>query len=342
MAQGLDEFELISRYFAPLARDTPGALGLTDDAAIVRPDDGYELVISADALVSGVHFSGPGFATPTDPADIARRALRSNLSDLAAMGATPLGYTLTLQMPDDTDEAWLAAFADGLMRDQQEFGIGLLGGDTTRTPGPLTLSINVFGQVSENKAIIRSGAQLSDDVYVSGTIGDSVLGLALENGDFPGVNDADRRELLARYRCPQPRLGVGQRLVSRAHAAADVSDGLVADLGHICQASQIAADIKLAAVPVSSAALRVVTDNQPLKLSLLTGGEDFELVFTAPESARAFVQEVARDTGVPITRIGRMVAHRDAGPKVAVLDDAGNRLEVGDGGYRHFRESQPR
>ncbi len=186
MAQGLDEFELISRYFAPLARDTPGALGLTDDAAVVRPDDGYELVISADALVSGVHFSGPGFATPTDPADIAQRALRSNLSDLAAMGATPLGYTLTLQMPDDTDEAWLAAFADGLMRDLQEFGIGLLGGDTTRTPGPLTLSINVFGQVSENKAIIRSGAQLSDDVYVSGTIGDSVLGLALENGDFPG------------------------------------------------------------------------------------------------------------------------------------------------------------
>lgn len=342
MAQGLDEFELIARYFVPLARDTPAALGLTDDAAVLRPAEGHDLVISADALVSGVHFSGPDFATPTDPGDIARRALRSNLSDIAAKGATPLGYTLTLQLPDETDEAWLAAFTDGLMRDQQEFGVGLLGGDTTRTPGPLTLSINIFGQVPENKTILRSGAQLSDDVYVTGTIGDSVLGLALENGDLPHVKDADRRELLARYRCPQPRLEVGKRLVSHAHAAADVSDGLVADLGHICKASRIAADINLSQIPVSSAARRAVTDNQPLQLSLLTGGEDFELVFTAPETARGFVQEVARETGVPITRIGRMVARRDAGPKVAVLDDAGNRLEVGDGGYRHFRESQPR
>lgn len=342
MAQGLDEFDLIARYFEPLARDTPGAFGLQDDAAVLRPDAGCELVVSADALVSGVHFSGARFSEPTAPADIARRALRTNLSDIAAMGAAPLGYTLTLQLPDGTDPSWLAAFADGLASDQETFGIGLLGGDTTYTPGPLTLTINIFGQVSENKSIRRSGAQVSDDIYVSGTIGDSALGLAIESGDLEGLDDADREELVARYRYPRPRLELGMGLVGHAHAAADVSDGLVADLGHICRASGLAAEIVLADVPVSAAARHAVTDNQPLHLSLLTGGEDFELVFTAPESARASVLDVARNSGVPITRIGRMTAYRDEGPWVAVLDDAGNRLEVGDGGYRHFPNKEPR
>lgn len=345
MAQGLDEFDLIARYFEPLARDMPGAFGLTDDAAVLLPDEGCEMVISADALVSGVHFSGARFAKPTEPADIARRALRSNLSDLAAMGAVPLGYTLTLQIPDEVDAAWLGAFADGLARDQKQFGIGLLGGDTAKTPGPLTLTINVIGQVSENKAIRRSRARLSDDVYVSGTIGDSYLGLAIECGDLTGLavlSDADRRELVARYRYPEPRLTLGVALVAHAHAAADVSDGLVADLGHICRASGLMAEIAVSDIPISSAARRAVTDDQPLRLKLLTGGEDYELVFTAPESARASILELAQETGVPITRIGRITAHRDEGPRVTVLDDAGKGLEVGDGGYRHFRGTEPR
>lgn len=342
MAQGIDEFDLIARYFEPLARDTPGALGLRDDAALIKPETGCELVVSADALVSGVHFSGERFSNPTRPEDIARRALRTNLSDMAAMGATPLGYTLTLQLPGDTDETWLTAFAAGLARDQAEFGVGLLGGDTTRTPGPLSLSINIFGQVLENKCIKRSGAHDSDDIYVSGTIGDSALGLALECDDLEVTDSDDRAELIARYRLPEPRVGLGVGLVGQAHAAADVSDGLVADLGHICSASGLMAEIVFSDIPLSSAARRLVTDNQPLHLSLLSGGEDFELVFAAPVSARESLREIARDCGVSITRIGRLASRGEGGPLVSVLDDTGQRLEVGDGGYRHFGKTVPR
>ena len=342
MAQKIDEFDLIARYFEPLARNMPGGLGLRDDAAILRPDAGCELVVSADALVSGVHFSGDRFAAPTEPGDIARRALRSNLSDIAAMGATPIGYTLTLQLPNDTDAAWLASFADGLKSDQDEFGMGLLGGDTTSTSGPLTFSINIFGQIHENKSIKRYTACESDDVYVSGSIGDSALGLALENGDLEVAEINDRAELVARYRLPQPRIALGVGLVGCASAAADVSDGLVADLGHICAASELAAEIAFSAVPLSSAARRAVTDNQPLHLGLLTGGEDFELVFTAPISARGSLSEVAREAGVSITRIGRMTAREGGDTLVSVLDDTGRRLGVGEGGYRHFRETDMR
>ncbi|CAN0567863.1 unnamed protein product, partial [Laminaria digitata] len=229
MARAIDEFDLIARYFAPLARDMPGAMGLLDDAAVLRPAEGCELVVSADAIVAGVHF----LETST-PFEIAQRALRVNLSDIAAKGAIPLGYTLTVQLPETINEAWLADFAAGLSSDQQEFGFGLLGGDTTRTPGPLTLSINIFGQSVVNKVIKRSGALSGDDVYVTGTIGDAFLGLALEKGDVSARIDEDRAALIDRFRLPQPRVALGAKLVGYAGASADVSDGLIADLGHIC------------------------------------------------------------------------------------------------------------
>ena len=332
MAQPVDEFDLISRFFMPLARDMPGACGLRDDAAVLRPDPGFDLVVSADAIVSGVHF----FDT-AQPKDIARRGLRVNLSDIAAKGAVPLAYTLTLQLPLTTDEIWLSAFAEGLASDQLEFGLGLLGGDTTRTNGPLSLSINIFGQVPENKMISRSSSCVDDDVYVTGTIGDACLGLALEKGDLDVPTGPERLELAERYLCPQPRVFLGPELLGYASAAADVSDGLIADLGHICDASGLGAEVMFLSVPLSGAARRTVTDNQPLHLSLLAGGDDYEIVFTAPETARDAIEAISQDAGVPITRIGRMIEREIADSGVVVRDDSGNQLEVGNGGYKHFR-----
>jgi thiamine-monophosphate kinase len=336
MATAIDEFDLIARHFAPLARDMPGALGLRDDAAVLRPDAGFELVISADAVVAGVHFP-----ETAGPHEIARRALRVNLSDIAAKGAVPLGYTLTLQLPADVDDAWLSGFADGLEADQREYALGLLGGDTTKTPGPLTLSINIFGQSIENNVIIRSGARAGDDIYVTGTIGDACLGLACLQATQTVQNAKDAGFLIDRFRLPQPRTDVGPQLVGFASAAADVSDGLVADLGHICRASGLSAEIVLEDVPLSEAARRLVTDNQPLHLSLLGGGDDYEIVFTAPPTARDHRSTVARATGVPITRIGRMVVRNTAVSPVVVLDAQGDTLEAGDGGYRHFKDAEP-
>lgn len=337
MARAIDEFDLIARHFAPLARDMPGALGLLDDAAVVRTAEGHELVVSADAIVAGVHF-----LNTATPVEIAQRALRTNLSDIAAKGAVPLGYTLTLQLPADIDETWLSAFASGLASDQQEFDVGLLGGDTTRTPGPLTVSINIFGQTAVNKTIKRSGASAADDVYVSGTIGDAFLGLALEEGKISGDAVEDHGFLIGRYRLPQPRVALGCRLVGHAVAAADVSDGLVADLGHICRASELNAVMQMVDVPLSDAARRMVTDNQPLHLRLLGGGDDYEIVFTAPQTARDHLKQVAGETGVPITRIGRMVVREPGAPTVSVIDGVGDQLEAGDGGYRHFNGAKPR
>lgn len=336
MAQAIDEFDLIARHFAPLAQDMPGAMGLLDDAAILRPEEGCELVISADAIVAGVHF--PEAALPDE---IARRALRVNLSDIAAKGAVPIGYTLTLQLPPDIDDDWLAGFAAGLAADQDIFGLGLLGGDTTKTTGPLTLSINIFGQTPVNTTIKRSGASLTDGVFVTGTIGDAYLGLALETAEFEVAEAGDRDILIDRFRRPRPRVGLGPRLLGLATAAADVSDGLVADLGHICRASNLNAEINLDDVPLSDAARRAVTDRQSLHLNLLGGGDDYEIVFAAPLSARDRLKQIAQETGVPITRIGRMVVRDTVAPPVVVLDASGEQLEVHDGGYRHFRKEKP-
>ncbi|MDA0786432.1 MAG: thiamine-phosphate kinase [Proteobacteria bacterium] len=331
MARGIDEFDLIRRYFAPLTNGEPGALGLRDDAAWIRPDSGMELVVSADAIVSGVHFP-----TSTKPADVARRALRVNLSDIAAKGARPCCYTLALQLPDTVDEDWAAAFVSGLAGDQETYGVFLLGGDTTRTPGPLSLSINIFGQAIENKMIKRSSAGVDDDVYVSGTIGDAALGLASIMGDL-AVDDAEDRAFLeGRFLQPEPRVSLGPALVGTAAASADVSDGLVADLGHICAASGVSAEIQQHRVPFSGAARRVVTDSQPLWTKLLTGGDDYEIVFTAPASARDRVISIASATGVSIMRIGRTIPVTDGIPAVSVRDETDNIVEAGFGGYRHF------
>jgi thiamine-monophosphate kinase len=327
MPRRLDEFEIIARHFKPLAAKCEGALGLSDDAAVLRVGPGRELIVTADALVEGVHF------LPNDPPDlIARKMLRVNLSDLAAKGAVPTVYLMTLALGPTVDDAWIAAFARGLAQDQDEFGIVLAGGDTTATPGPTTLSVTAMGEVAQGQALRRNGARTGDGVWVSGSIGDGALGLAVARGESLGV-DADAAASLAdRYRLPRPRVTFGPRLVGVAHAAMDVSDGLVGDLRHICEASGLGAEIEAARVPLSAAA-RAVLARAPERLrEILTGGDDYEILFTAPASRDGALAALSKETGVALTHIGTMAA----GGGVTVRDAAGGAMEMGQGGYRHF------
>lgn len=321
------EFELIARYFRPLAVGAPGALALGDDVALITEKPGAEIVVTADALVAGVHFLAD------DPPDlIARKMLRVNLSDLAGKGAEPVGYVMTVALPGDTTEEWLARFAAGLAADQAEFGIGLLGGDTTQTPGPMALSVTAFGRVPLGTAPLRRGAKLGDSIWVSGSLGDGALGLGCLRGAFPGLDRNAADILVDRYRLPQPRLGLGiaLRKTGLIHAAIDVSDGLVADLGHICEQSGCGADIELDRVPVSAAA-RAALRIEPGRIDdVLAGGDDYEILFTAAADAAERIEAVA--TAVPLTRIGLIAEGRG----VRVRDAAGKIRPVVRGGYTHF------
>jgi thiamine-monophosphate kinase len=325
MAAPIGEFERIARFFAPLA--APGALGLTDDVAVIDGPDGEEYVLKTDAIVEGIHF------LPDDPPDlVAKKLLRVNLSDLAGKGATPVGYLLMTALPRSRDEAWLAAFAAGLAADQSAYGIGLLGGDSTATEGPATLSATVIGRVARGRAVLRSTAKPDDLVYVSGTLGDAALGLLALRGELAGLDGAHRAFLADRYRLPHPRLTLGQRLRGVAHAMMDISDGLVGDLGHICETSGVGAIIEAAALPLSPAA-RAVVAAEPERLSAaLGGGDDYELLLTVPATRVAALPMLAAETGVPLTRIGRI----EVGSGVSVLNGNGKVIPVKVAGYRHF------
>lgn len=314
------EFELIRRYFAPLA--APSAFGLRDDAATLAAPAGSDLVLTVDAMVQGVHF------LPDDPPDlVARKLLRINLSDLAAKGARPLGYLLTAAWTAELPEDWIAAFARGLGEDQKLFDCPLLGGDTVSTPGPLCFSLTAIGCVSAGGMLRRSEAKPGDLVFVSGAIGDAALGLRAIRGELPRLDEADRAYLADRYRLPQPRLALGPRLIGLAHAAMDVSDGLVADLGHIAETSGVAAVIEAARVPLSPAGSRA----DRLELAL-TGGDDYEILFTAPPSAEAAVAGLGRELGLPLARIGRI----DAGAGVTAVNADGAPIRLSSAGWRHF------
>ena len=303
------EFDRIARHFRPLAG--PGSLDLTDDAAVFAPPAGRELVMTADAMVEGVHFL-PG----TAPGLVARKLLRVNLSDLAAMGATPFGYLLTLSAPRALTDAWFAGFAAGLRLDQAAYAIALLGGDTTETPGPLCLSLTAIGHVAPGTALRRSGARPGDWLWVTGTIGDGVLGLAAARGELA---DPDGY-LKGRYDLPSPRLGLP--LQGWARAAMDVSDGLFQDLGHICRASGVSATVQAAAIPLSPAAAAA----GPAWLERAwIGGDDYELLLAAPPGA-------APPAGVAATHIGTF----GAGQGVSVVGPAGEPLDLAQRGWSHF------
>lgn len=321
-----DEFTIIHRLFAPLAAGFPGAFGLADDAALIRPPKGHGLVVTSDGMVEGVHF-----LSGESPRRLARRLLRVNLSDLAAMGARPYVYMLNLALPRGVSYAWLRSFAGGLAEEQREFGLSLIGGDTDATPGPLSLAATVFGLARGDHILRRKGARVGDDIYVSGTIGDAGLGLACLQRRLE-CSAADRRYLVGRFLLPTPRLALGQGLIGRASAAIDVSDGLLADLGHLCRASGVGAEISLAQVPFSAAARRAVRNDQPSLLNLLGAGEDYELVFTAGRDARSALARLAIRSGTPMTRIGGIRRGRG----VVLLDPLGREISIRHAGYRHF------
>ncbi|WP_417518849.1 thiamine-phosphate kinase [Minwuia sp.] len=315
---GFGEFEFIADLLAPLAGDT--AFNLTDDAALLpRLGHGEAWTVTKDAMVEGVHF------LPDDPADlIARKLLRVNLSDLAAMGARPAGYMLSLSLDRTKGRDWLASFCAGLAEDQRTFVISLFGGDTTSTPGPASFSLTAFGAVRRGAELRRNGAQPGDRVFVSGTLGDAALGLRVLQQQAV-VSDQDADYLGGRYRLPQPRVALGQALVGRASACLDVSDGLLADLGHIAKHSAVGIEIDLAAVPVSDATRRLIGADPDLAHIALNGGDDYELAFTLP--AGAGLPEAA----VQVTQIGRVID----GAGVKVMRD-GQPVTVNRPGWRHF------
>jgi thiamine-monophosphate kinase len=323
MPAELGEFGRIRQLLAPLAT-APGALGLTDDAALIELPPGERLVVTADALVEGVHF------LVGDPPDlIARKLLRCNLSDLAAMAAIPVAYVMTMALPSRCDDGWVARFAQGLAADQAEFGIHLLGGDSVSTPGPITLSVTAFGRVSPGAEVRRSGARPGDIVYVSGTIGDGALGLLAASGRLVGLDPAERDYLADRYRLPRPRTILGPALAGIASAMMDISDGLVGDLDHLAAASGVAAAIDAASVPLSPAAASVLAEDVGRIETVLTGGDDYELLFTAAPDAD--LAGPAAHAGVAVTAIGRVME----GSGVAILDRDGRPLALSQRGFRH-------
>jgi thiamine-monophosphate kinase len=321
------EFQLIAEIFAPLAAAAPGAFGLTDDAAAIEPMPGRRLVVTADAIVEGIHF------LPDDPpGDVARKLLRVSLSDLASMGARPIGYVMATVLPTDLERAWLEGFAAGLADDQARFGIALYGGDTVATPGPMTLSLTAFGDAEPGRELRRSGARPGDRLWVSGTIGDGALGLKALRGGLRGVTLDGHAYLAGRYRVPTPRIALGQGLVGLASGAIDISDGLAADLGHVCAASGVRGIVEAARVPLSDAARQALAAEPALRADVLGGGDDYELLFTAPAAAADAIAALGRSLDLAVTEIGRI----EAGTGVAIVDETGREIAPGKPGFRHF------
>jgi thiamine-monophosphate kinase len=318
----LSEFELIAKYFTRPARTA--ALGVGDDCALVRPPAGLVLALTTDTLAEGTHFL-PG----ADPRRLGHKSLAVNLSDLAAMGADPRWFLLALALPD-VDEPWLEAFAAGMFALAEAHAIELIGGDTTR--GPRTVTITALGTLPAGYALRRDAAQAGDDVWLSGSTGDAALGLAHLEGAIALAPDA-AAACVARLEQPAPRVALGQRLRGVAAAAIDVSDGLLADLGHVLERSRVAAEIDYASLPRSDF-LRTCADAALADQCLLAGGDDYELVFTAGADRRAAVEAAGRAADVAVTRIGRIVA---GPPAVRLLDHAGERVRVGRLGFDHFR-----
>jgi thiamine-monophosphate kinase len=319
--QDMSEFDLIARYFT---RATPNAeLGVGDDAALLQVSAGKVLAVSSDMLVCGTHF-----LPDADPYLLGHKTLAVNLSDLAAMGAEPRWATLALALPQ-ADEAWLERFSAGFFALAERHRVELVGGDTTR--GPLNLCVTIFGEVPAQQALRRSGAQAGDEVWVSGSLGDAALALAHLQGRII-LSDDELAACAPALHQPQPRIALGQALRGIASSAIDISDGLLADLGHILDASQAGAQIEFAALPVSDT-LRGHLDQPLVRQCALAGGDDYELCFTVPAAYHAEVSRIAARLDLPLTRIGKIVAGRGC----IVQDTAGNPLNIEAGGYDHFR-----
>ncbi len=327
----LGEIALIADYLAPLAAH-PGAFGLKDDAALLTGLPPAGLVITADGLVAGVHFF-----EDDDPGDAAYKALAVNVSDLAAKAARPLAYTMTLALGVAPTDEWARRFTSGLARAQNKFGIALIGGDTVTARGSWWISITAFGEASARGIVPRGGARAGDVLYVSGTLGDAALGLQLRlnEGAFgQHLLPAQREFLLARYLYPEPRLALAPALAGEASAAMDISDGLALDLSRMCQASQVSAEVSVAAIPLSEAARVLAANNAGVMQTILTGGDDYEILAAVPPEHAGTFEAASLAAGVPIARIGSVIAGAGA-PMYRAAD--GSELELPAKGFEHFK-----
>ena len=320
------EDRLIARYFAPLATH-PGALALSDDAAFLKPPPGCEIVLKTDAIIGGVHFFAEDAAR-----DVAKKALRVNLSDLAAKGAKPLGFLVSLALPKEIGGDWLAGFAQGLREDAEAYGCPLFGGDTDRTPGPITISIAMVGSVPDGTMVRRAGARPGDRVFVTGTIGDAALGVVLRKGARWPLSDAQRDHLLSRYLLPQPRNALAEAVRTHASSAMDVSDGLAGDFAKLCRTSKVAAEIAAARVPLSDAAKAAIFADPAMLEVALTGGDDFEIVCTVPPAKADGFRAAAKAAKIAVTDIGEI----RAGEGVRFVDSAGHALAFKRTSFSHF------
>jgi thiamine-monophosphate kinase len=326
------EDDLIATFFAPLAGEA--GLRLRDDAALMQPPPGRELVLTKDLLVAGVHFF-----SDDSPAAIARKALRVNLSDLAAKAAEPLGFLLGLALPADWTAEWLAAFAAGLGQDAANYRCPLLGGDTVRTPGPLTISVTAVGAVEAHKMVPRDGIKAGDRIYVTGTIGDGALGLKLRRGatadqDWIGaLSDADAGFLRDRYLLPQPRLALRGALKGFAHAAMDVSDGLAGDLGKMLRLAGMTATIELGRIPLSGAARRALQMAPRLIEAICSGGDDYEILCAAPPAKAASFEAAAAAARIGVSLLGAASPGEGA---LTFVDAGGEAIHLARSSFQHF------
>lgn len=325
------EDDLIARYFRPLATSA-GAFQLRDDCATLKAEAGEELVLKTDAIAEGFHFF-----SDDNWHHVAQKALRVNLSDLAAKGATPAGYLLSLALPEHWSEAQLADFTGGLAEDQRTFDVSLLGGDTIRSPKGLVITITVIGRVPEGRMARRGGAQAGDRLYVSGTIGDAALGLLLRltpgTAERLALSAGTVEHLADRYLLPRPRVGLIPAVSACAHGAMDISDGLVLDATRMAKASDVGIDIELAAVPLSNAAGEIITADPAQFPRALTGGDDYELLLSIPPDAIGRFEAMARDAGIAVTPIGRVVVGDGT---LRLLDADGHAVSFAGGGFQHF------
>jgi thiamine-monophosphate kinase len=321
----------IIRVLAPLAQGFAGAFGLQDDCALITPTRGTELVLKIDPVAEGVHF------LPDDaPEDIAWKALAVNVSDLAAKAARPLGYLMALSFPEAPSAAWLSRFAAGLAEAQACFGCHLIGGDTDRRPGPLTITISIVGEVERGRMVRRGAARAGDAVLVSGTLGDAALGLALRKeptlAAIWALTPAEAAHLRGRYARPEPRLALAGALRDHASAAMDISDGLAKDLARLCAASGCAARVRLADVPLSPAAAKALAADPSLAQRILAGGDDYEILATLPAARAPAFPAAAATSGIAVAQIGLM----EAGAGIVIEDLSGQPLALDRTGWDHF------
>ena len=325
----LDEFGLIAKYFAPLSGDE--SFGLKDDAALISPPENHQLVITQDAIAAGVHFFADDLASL-----VAKKALRVNISDLIAKGAHPHSFSLALGLGSDCDEDWVASFAKGLAEDCAKYNIVLSGGDTFKTGGGAVISITAIGYVPEGNYTSRLGAKVGDSLYVTGTIGDAALGLLVRQGKLANIEADEREQLTDSYLLPKPPLEAIPLIREFATASMDISDGLVADCNKLCAASGVSASIKLDNVPLSKFAACIITADSKYLESALTGGDDYQILFSVSENDEETVFEEAKKLGVSVTKLGSL-SEREQG--VSLVDPDGNTIVFGKTGYNHFGDS---